>query len=182
MTGATRVLAATRPERATEEGSGSERISRETRYLLPVVLPVVLAGIAAVGAAIWHTVGDPPSLIAVAGVLGAPRRRALLRGVPRSGREPPGRAPLPLDGLHPRRGRALRLAGRGLRRRADARDARDRRAAAARQALLQRRRLRARGRRRRRGDDAVRFRTTTRRGSSSRCSPARPPSTPSTSC
>ena len=44
-----------RPERATEEGSGSGRISRETRYLLPVILPVVLAGFAAVIAAIWET-------------------------------------------------------------------------------------------------------------------------------
>ena len=50
---ATRVLVH-RPERATEEGSGSGRISRETRYLLPVVLPVVLAGFAAVFAAIWQ--------------------------------------------------------------------------------------------------------------------------------
>ena len=65
---ATRVLV-TGPERATEEGSGSGRISRETRYLLPVILPVVLAGFAAVIAAIWETVDDPPSLMTVAGVL-----------------------------------------------------------------------------------------------------------------
>jgi diguanylate cyclase (GGDEF)-like protein len=60
----------TRPERTTEEGSGSGRISRETRHLLPVVLPVVLAGIAVVLAAIWHTGNNPPSPVAVAGVLG----------------------------------------------------------------------------------------------------------------
>src|SRR5262249_34689761 len=58
-----------RPERATEEGSGSGRISQETRYLLPVVLPVVLAGLAAVLAAVWHTFADPPAPVTVAGVL-----------------------------------------------------------------------------------------------------------------
>src|SRR5215471_14468956 len=65
---ATRVLV-TRPERATEEGSGSGRISRETRHLLPVILPVVLGGIAAMSAAIWHAADDPPSPITIAGVL-----------------------------------------------------------------------------------------------------------------
>ena len=44
-----------------EEGSRSARISPETRYLLPVVLPVVLAGFAAVIAAIWQSAGNPPS-------------------------------------------------------------------------------------------------------------------------
>src|SRR5262245_48439882 len=59
----------TRPERTTEEGSGSGRISRETRHLLPVVLPVVLAGAGVVLAALWATAVDPPSPVAVAGIL-----------------------------------------------------------------------------------------------------------------
>src|SRR5262245_54705278 len=58
-----------RPERATDREGWSERISPETRYLLPVIVPVVLAGLAAVAAAVMHAAGDPPSPVTVAGVL-----------------------------------------------------------------------------------------------------------------
>ena len=56
-----------RPERAREEGRGGALMSRETRYLLPVLLPVVLAGFAVVAAAVWHATASPPSPVAVAG-------------------------------------------------------------------------------------------------------------------
>ena len=62
------VLAA-RPERAADEaGTRSRVMSRETRYLLPVLLPVVLGGLAVVAAAVWQTASAPPELITVAGV------------------------------------------------------------------------------------------------------------------
>ena len=129
LTGGTR---SGRSAGARDGGGGRERgISRETRYLLPVFVPVVLAGVAVVLAAVWQTAPRRrPRPLAVAGVLGAARRGALLRGVPRPGREPAGRAALALGRLHPRRRRPLRLGGRGRRGRADPRDARDRRAAA----------------------------------------------------
>ncbi len=58
-----------RPERTSDEGSGSEFFSRENRYLFPLVLPVVLAGFAVVAAAVRHMVVSPPSLITVVGVM-----------------------------------------------------------------------------------------------------------------
>src|SRR5262245_32597506 len=57
------------PERATDERRWSERISPETRHLLPVIVPVVLGGVAAVAAAIWQAGGSPSSPVTVAGVL-----------------------------------------------------------------------------------------------------------------
>jgi diguanylate cyclase (GGDEF)-like protein len=42
---------------------------RENRYLLPVVGPVVLAGLAVIAVAIWHAAVDPPSLVTVGGVM-----------------------------------------------------------------------------------------------------------------
>src|SRR5262245_27006545 len=56
------------PERDMEEGGGSEFISRETRYLLPVVLPVVLGGAAVVAAAVWQAIVTTPSPLSIAGV------------------------------------------------------------------------------------------------------------------
>jgi diguanylate cyclase (GGDEF)-like protein len=43
-------------------------MSPETRYLLPVLLPVVIAGYAVVLAAAWHAAMLPPSAAAIAGV------------------------------------------------------------------------------------------------------------------
>ena len=58
-----------RPQRGVEESGRKGRISPEIRHLLPVVVPVVLAGVAVVAAALTRTVTDPPSLVAAAGIL-----------------------------------------------------------------------------------------------------------------
>ena len=58
-----------RPECESGEGGASAFISRETRYLLPVLLPVVLAGFAVVAAAVWHATASPPSPLVIAGVM-----------------------------------------------------------------------------------------------------------------
>ena len=55
-------------ERFGEGKNGERFFSQETLRLLPVFLPVTLAGFAAVGAAIWHLALNPPSLGWVAGI------------------------------------------------------------------------------------------------------------------
>jgi diguanylate cyclase (GGDEF)-like protein len=58
-----------RPVRETEERGGHAIMSRETRYLLPVLLPVVLAGFAVVAAAVWQTAASPPPPLTAPGVM-----------------------------------------------------------------------------------------------------------------
>jgi diguanylate cyclase (GGDEF)-like protein len=62
-----RVLAL-RPERESEGKESGRLVSDETRRLLPVLLPVALAGYGVALAAAWQTATAPPSLASVAGV------------------------------------------------------------------------------------------------------------------
>src|SRR4051794_10518260 len=62
-----RVLAL-RPERESEEKTSRSVVSEETRRLLPVLLPVGLAGYGVVLLAAWHAASSPPSFAAAAGI------------------------------------------------------------------------------------------------------------------
>src|SRR4051794_39974445 len=62
-----RVLAL-RPERESEEKTSRSVVSEETRRLLPVLLPVGLAGYGVVLLAARHAASSPPSFAAPAGI------------------------------------------------------------------------------------------------------------------